>query len=120
MRLRSSLAIACTLLLGFHQLSFPAHAQTKSDDHDELLRKMDAQAQHYGDLSRKIWEFAEVGYKEKQSSDLLKAELRAAGFQIQENVADIPTAFIATYGSGKPVIGILGEYDALPGLSQED
>lgn len=85
----------------------------------DLLRKMDAQAAHYGELSRKIWEFAEVGYKEKQSSDLLKAELRAAGFQIQENTGDIPTAFVATYGSGKPVIGILGEYDALPGLSQE-
>ncbi|MBI1763605.1 MAG: amidohydrolase [Acidobacteria bacterium] len=90
------------------------------DERDELLRKMDAQAQHYGDLARQIWEFAEVGYKEIQSSDLLKAELRAAGFQIQENVADIPTAFVATYGSGKPVIGILGEYDALPGLSQVD
>lgn len=105
-------------LLGLAGLSpLPARA---ADEREELLRKMDAQAQHYGNLSRKIWELAEVGYKEKQSSDLLKAELRAAGFQIQENVGDIPTAFVATYGSGKPVIGILGEYDALPGLSQVD
>ncbi len=89
------------------------------DDRDELLKKMDARAEHYGQLSRRIWEFAEVGYKEKQSSDLLKAELRAAGFQLRENVGEIPTAFVATFGSGKPVIGILGEYDALPGLSQE-
>ena len=89
------------------------------DDRDELLRKMDGRAEHYGQLSRKIWEFAEVGYKEKQSAELLRAELRAAGFQLQENVADIPTAFVASYGSGKPVIGILGEYDALPGLSQD-
>lgn len=111
----------CVVLLGLLCLAGltprPADA---ADEREELLRKMDAQAQHYGDLSRKIWEFAEVGYKEKQSSDLLKAELRAAGFQIQESVADIPTAFVATYGSGKPVIGILGEYDALPGLSQVD
>ncbi|HMY72474.1 MAG TPA: amidohydrolase, partial [Blastocatellia bacterium] len=89
------------------------------DDRDELLKKMDARAEHYGQLSRRIWEFAEVGYKEKQSSDLLKAELRAAGFQLRENVGEIPTAFVATFGNGKPVIGILGEYDALPGLSQE-
>ena len=89
------------------------------DEREEMLRKMDKRAQHFGQLSRRIWEFAEVGYKEKQSSDLLKSELRAAGFQVQENTAEIPTAFIASFGQGKPVIGILGEYDALPGLSQE-
>src|SRR5262249_2918629 len=90
-----------------------------TDGRDEILRKMDERADHFGQLSRRIWDFAEVGYKEKQSSDLLKAELRGAGFQIHENVAEIPTAFVASYGSGKPVIGILGEFDALPGLSQE-
>lgn len=111
----------CVVLLGLLGLAgLSPRLAGAADERDELLRKMDAQAQRYGDLSRKIWEFAEVGYKEKQSSDLLKAELRAAGFQIQENAADIPTAFVASYGSGKPVIGILGEYDALPGLSQED
>ena len=101
-------------------LSFTSFAQKTIDDRDELLRKMDAQSQRYGDLSRRIWEFAEVGYKEKQSSELLKNELRNAGFTIQDNVGEIPTAFVASYGSGKPVIGIMGEYDALPGLSQED
>ena len=101
-------------------LTFSSFAQKTIDDRDELLRKMDAQSQHYGDLSRRIWEFAEVGYKEKQSSELLKNELRNAGFKIQDNVGEIPTAFVASYGSGKPVIGIMGEYDALPGLSQED
>ena len=89
------------------------------DGRDEMLRKMDERADHFGGLSRRIWEFAEVGYKEKQSSDLLKSELRAAGFQLQENVGEIPTAFVASYGGGKPVIGILGEFDALPGLSQD-
>jgi aminobenzoyl-glutamate utilization protein B len=109
-------AVAVLLLLAS---GFNPRVSRAANDHEELLRKMDAQAQHYGELSRKIWEFAEVGYKEKQSSDLLKAELRSNGFQLQENVADIPTAFTASYGSGKPVIGIIGEYDALPGLSQE-
>ncbi len=107
---------AVLLLLAF---SFNPRVSSAADEREELLRKMDAQTQHYGDLSRKIWEFAEVGYKEKRSSDLLKAELRANGFQVQENVAEIPTAFTASFGSGKPIIGIIGEYDALPGLSQE-
>ncbi|MCI0524514.1 MAG: amidohydrolase [Acidobacteria bacterium] len=90
-----------------------------TNDREEMLRKMDDRAEHFGQLSRQIWEFAEVGYKEKQSSDLLKSELRTAGFRLHENVGGIPTAFVASYGRGKPVIGILGEFDALPGLSQE-
>jgi len=81
---------------------------------------MDAQAGHYGKLSREIWEIAEVGYKETKSSALLKNELRKAGFRLEEGIAGIPTAFIATWGEGKPEIGILAEYDALPGLSQQD
>lgn len=91
-----------------------------ADDKAALLQKMDARAAHYGDVSRKVWEFAETGYKENRSAALLKSELRSAGFNIADNVADIPTAFTATWGQGKPVIGIMGEYDALPGLSQED
>lgn len=99
--------------------SLPAAIANNSfDEREDILKKMDGRAEYYGELSRRIWEFAEVGYKEANSSALLKAELRAAGFQIQENIAEIPTAFVATYGQGKPVIGILGEYDALPGLSQ--
>ncbi len=98
-----------------------ACAQTVAqDERASLLKQMDAQAQKYGALSRKIWEEPEVGYKEHKSAALLKAELRAAGFALQENVADIPTAFVASYGSGQPIIGIIGEYDALPGLSQAD
>lgn len=101
----------------------PATGQTRPDGVNnhraELIQKMDGQAQHYGDLSRKVWELAEVGYKETASSALLKAELRRAGFNIEEKAGAIPTAFVATWGQGKPVIGILGEFDALPGLSQE-
>jgi aminobenzoyl-glutamate utilization protein B len=66
-----------------------------------------------------IWDFAEVGYKETKSSALHVQNLKAAGFTMETGVADIPTAFVATYGSGSPVIGILAEFDALPGLSQE-
>ena len=66
----------------------------------------------------KIWSFAEVGYQETRSSALLQEQLKAAGFTVSAGVAEIPTAFVATWGSGKPVIGIVGEFDALPGLSQ--
>ncbi len=109
---------AAALLSIFSLPAAIANNSDSADDRDEILKKMDGRADYFGDLSRRIWEFAEVGYKENNSSALLKAELRAAGFQIQENVAEIPTAFVATFGQGKPVIGILGEYDALPGLSQ--
>ena len=103
-------------MIQFLLLAVPAFA----GDSAAVLKGIDARAPRYGDMSRKIWEFAEVGYKEHKSAQLLKADLREAGFTIQDNVAGIPTAFTATWGSGKPVIAILGEYDALPGLSQQD
>lgn len=87
---------------------------------DSVLTRVAAHADHFGSVSRQIWEWAETGFREQKSAALLRDELRQAGFTIDENVAGIPTAFTATWGSGKPVIGILGEYDALPGLSQQD
>jgi len=72
----------------------------------------------FEDVAMKIWDWAEVGYQEYKSSELLQSELASHGFTITKGVADIPTAFIAEYSNGGPVIGILGEYDALPGLMQ--
>jgi aminobenzoyl-glutamate utilization protein B len=69
-------------------------------------------------INRTLWELAEVGLQERQSSALLVGQLREAGFTIKEGLADMPTAFLASYGSGRPIIGILAEYDALPGMSQ--
>ncbi len=92
----------------------------KDADKTKLIAALDAKAAHYGDLSRKIWEYSEVGYKETKSAAAHIAELKAAGFEIQEGVAGMPTAFVASWGAGKPVIGIMAEYDALPGLSQFD
>jgi aminobenzoyl-glutamate utilization protein B len=66
-----------------------------------------------------IWDLAEMGYLEEQSSSLLQETLSNEGFTIKKGVANIPTAFIAEYGSGLPIIAILGEFDALPGLSQQ-
>jgi len=72
----------------------------------------------YKKTALQIWDYAEVGYKEEKSSALLQQLLKDNGFTVEAGVAEIPTAFVATYGSGKPVIGILAEFDALPGISQ--
>jgi len=84
-----------------------------------MLAALDASAEHYAGVAKQIWGFAEVGYMEEKSSALLQSELKNAGFTVKAGVAGEPTAFIAEYGSGKPVIAILGEFDALPGLSQD-
>lgn len=70
--------------------------------------------------AQKIWEYAEVGYKEVKSAGLLEEELRRHGFEVKAGAAGIPTAFVASYSAkpGGPVIALLAEYDALPGLSQ--
>ena len=70
-------------------------------------------------VSDRIWEFAELGLEEHKSSKLLIDSLSEAGFSVTSQVAEMPTAFYASYGNGKPIIGILGEYDALPGISQK-
>ncbi|MEZ6140074.1 MAG: amidohydrolase [Zavarzinella sp.] len=90
-----------------------------SADHNELIKSVDSREKSTWEIAQKIWEFAEPGYQEIQSTKLLAKELENAGFEIKFGVAEIPTAFTATIGSGKPVIGILGEYDALPELAQE-
>jgi len=71
------------------------------------------------EMSDKVWELAELGLIEFKSSALLADELEKHGFRVERGIAGMPTAFIATWGEGKPVIGIMGEYDALPGLSQK-
>ncbi|MEY9974367.1 aminobenzoyl-glutamate utilization protein B [Lysinibacillus sp. RC46] len=71
------------------------------------------------DISNKIWNFAEIRFEEFQSAELLCTALESEDFQVEKGVADLETAFIGSYGSGKPVIAFLGEYDALSGLSQE-
>src|SRR5580693_6303561 len=73
----------------------------------------------YKNIALQIWNYAEVGYKELKSSALLQKTLSDNEFTIKAGVADIPTAFVASYGSGSPVIGILAEFDALPGLAQQ-
>lgn len=83
-----------------------------------LIRALDAHAAEYEKVAEQIWGFAELGYQETKSSALLQDLLKKSGFQVRTGVAGMPTAFTAQSGSGNPVIVILGEFDALPGLSQ--
>lgn len=87
---------------------------------DTVLDRVAAHADRFGAVSRQIWESPELGFHETRSSALLQQELRANGFDVTGGVAGMPTAFTASFGSGAPVIAILGEFDALPGLSQKD
>ncbi|HXV40913.1 MAG TPA: amidohydrolase [Steroidobacteraceae bacterium] len=90
-----------------------------ADDASSMREFLAARAARDAEVARSIWEWAEVGYQETKSSALLQGELRKAGFRIEAGVAGIPTAFVASAGSGEPVIGILAEFDALPGINQD-
>lgn len=79
---------------------------------------VDEQEERTERVAKQIWDWAELGYLELRSSGLLKTELRSEGFSVRENVAGIPTAFVAEWGEGGPVIGLLAEFDALPGINQ--
>ena len=84
-----------------------------------LVESISARREATWQMAQKIWLAAEPGYQETLSSAVLADAAEAAGLRVTRGVADIPTAFTAEFGSGKPVIGILGEFDALPGLSQQ-
>jgi aminobenzoyl-glutamate utilization protein B len=71
------------------------------------------------ELSDRIWAYAEIALREHRSAAALADHAERQGFRVQRGVAGMPTAFVATYGEGRPVIGVMGEYDALPGLSQK-
>jgi aminobenzoyl-glutamate utilization protein B len=88
------------------------------DPKDDVLGAVEKNRARAEKAAMQIWEYAEVGYQEQKSSALLQQQLRDAGFSVEAGVAGMPTAFVASYGAGKPVIGILAEFDALPGITQ--
>ncbi len=111
-------------IISLMSLALITHAQVIKPKDLEMAKKksiarVDSQYDVYKQSALGIWEYAEVGYKEVKSSAELRKLLSDKGFTVTEGVAGIPTAFVATFGSGSPVIGILAEYDALPGLSQK-
>jgi aminobenzoyl-glutamate utilization protein B len=109
-----------SLLLSALLVSPIALAQQSSAPPEKqfVIDSVDAQTAGLTDLSDRIWRYAEIAFKETQSADALVAHAQAHGFTVTRGTGDIPTAFVAEYGSGSPVIGIMGEFDALPGLSQ--
>tara|TARA_B100001057_G_scaffold452469_1_gene496366 strand:- start:33 stop:1478 length:1446 start_codon:yes stop_codon:yes gene_type:complete len=102
------LTTSCLIIFAFSSNSF-------ASDLDEIINTNKTSFQK---IALEIWDLAELGYLENQSSQLLSDELEAHGFTIEKGVAGIPTSFIAEYNNGGPIIGILGEFDALPGLAQ--
>ncbi|WP_324829083.1 amidohydrolase [Qipengyuania zhejiangensis] len=107
MKSTTALAIMSALLAS------PLYAQAA-----DPVAEVSAQKDRTARVAQQIWDWAELGYLESRSSGLLQDELEGEGFAIKPGVAGIPTAFVAEWGTGGPVIGILAEYDALPGISQ--
>ena len=95
------------------------NAQNLKTIKKEIQSSVETQKDKLIETSDAIWEAAETSLVEFKSAKQLKNYARANGFEVTENVADIPTAFMAKYGSGSPVIGILGEFDANAGISQK-
>ncbi len=95
------------------------HPSAQNDPKTIALSWLDSNASTLSKVNRNIWGWAETGLEEVKSSKELQDLLSSNGFTVEAGVAGMPTAFVATYGSGQPVIGILAEYDALPGLSQD-
>jgi Metal-dependent amidase/aminoacylase/carboxypeptidase len=115
---KTNLLIASVLLLNIHAGAQKAKPNPVTAIKETAINDLQSGYDLYKQTALQIWNYAELGYKETNSSALLQQRLKENGFTVEAGVADIPTAFVATYGSGQPVIGILAEYDALPGLAQ--
>ncbi len=116
MKIRSILAVLLTLLLLPNMLFSQVKTSAVKQDAFDWI---DSRAELLNRTAKSIWEFAEIAYTEYKSAEYLSNILENEGFRVTRNAANIPMAFVAEYGSGSPVIGILGELDALPGLSQQ-
>jgi aminobenzoyl-glutamate utilization protein B len=97
----------------------PAAAQKMTASKKSVIQSVEAHQAELIAISDSIWAMAETAFQETGSSKLLADYAEANGFRVERGVAGIPTAFMATYGSGQPVISVLGEFDALPGISQK-
>jgi aminobenzoyl-glutamate utilization protein B len=108
-----TLLFAASLITGFSQ------AKKADPNKEAVVQSVNKHQQELISISDKIWAYAETALRETKSSKELADYAEAQGFLVKRGVAGMPTAFIAEFGSGKPVIGIMGEFDALPGISQK-
>ena len=111
--------VACYFTLLMLCFSVIAQKAKPHPNKTEAIKSVDQHQQELITISDKIWAYAETALKEFKSSKELADYAEAQGFKVTRGVAGMPTAFIAEFGSGKPIIGIIGEYDALPGISQK-
>jgi aminobenzoyl-glutamate utilization protein B len=120
-RVLGVLAVLCVLGLPAHaaKTAKPAVPPQAGPNKQAAVASIDRQQPELVHLANQVWAFAETALKETRSSKVLADYAEAQGFKVERGVAGMPTAFLASYGEGKPVIAILGEYDALPGISQK-
>ena len=112
---------SCVVVLGTVLIILPpvVFAAGEIKDKEAVVASIEKQRADLTKLSEQVWGFAETALHETKSSAVLADYAEKQGFKVARGVANLPTAFIATYGEGRPIIGILGEFDALPGLSQK-
>ncbi len=106
-------------LIVSHAAAPGAFAASPGANKRAVVASIDEHAGELTKLSDQVWTFAETALQEHRSAKLLADYAESKGFTVTRNVAGMPTAFVASFGSGKPIIGIMGEYDALPGVSQK-
>ncbi len=94
-------------------------AQSSKQLKQQAIDKTESMKSQIVEMSSELWKYSEIALRETKSANLLIEHLKQANFEIESGVADMPTAFVATFGSGSPVIGILAEFDALPGVGNE-
>jgi len=117
---RADLFAACALsALVLGPAAVAAEPSVLTPAAQAMLADIESRRGEIADVAGALWDYAEVGYKEEKSSTLLQDRLRAEGFTVTPGVAGIPTAFIGSWGAGGPVIAILAEFDALPGINQD-
>ena len=100
-------------------LCYSLQSQRLSSSKKTIIASVETHKDNLIAMSDSIWALAETAFDEDDSAEILARYAETNGFTIERGVAGMPTAFVATYGSGRPVISVLGEYDALPGISQK-
>ena len=97
----------------------PLFARGNNGLKQKAIAQVDSIQPLIDEIAEKLWQYSELALQETRSAELLVDKLESEGFQVEKNVADLPTAFVATFGSGSPTIGILAEYDALPDVGNQ-
>ncbi|MEE8361752.1 MAG: M20/M25/M40 family metallo-hydrolase, partial [Gemmatimonadales bacterium] len=108
--------LPATIALMLMGVVAPLHAQSLSQEKRTALEKVDELTADIENIARTLWDYSETALLEFQSAEFLSGLLEAEGFTVERGVAGMPTAFVASYGTGSPVIGVLAEFDALPGV----